>query len=151
MVKSKENERTKLSNKVENLVDAISECTEKKTRKVLQTKIAECSVKQESLESEIKSLKEELKNKSSQVIDAKAAFELLKSFRKGFDSQPVATQVRVIKDIVRRVVIHEDHVVLEIYGAASTAPFKMQAQKHPTGDQPVGCSYRIQSGRGDWI
>ena len=45
------------------------------------------------VEGEILLLKEDLKNLSAKLVNAKSAFELLRIFREGLEKQPLAVQI----------------------------------------------------------
>lgn len=147
LIASKENERRKIITRVDNLIDAISECSEKSTRSVFQTKIAESEKKKMALDNEISELRSELKNYDKKMIDPKAALDLLIKFRDNLDSQPPAIQAQILEDIVKEIKVYEDKIVLELYGSG-TLNFEHKKTRHEGGSLLDGCSFRIQFGGG---
>ena len=54
---------------------------------------------------------------SNNVVDISGAMEVVRVFReKAFDAQPVATQSEILKSRVRRIVVRENGVHVEILG-----------------------------------
>lgn len=142
---AKENERRKVSNQLDNLIETISECDDKTTRQILQKKVAEFEEKRIGVEGEILLLKEDLKNLSDKLVDAKSAFEILRVFREGFEKQSLSVQSDTLSNIVRRVVVKDGSILMEIYGAELEAPGPKS--ETPDREQPDGGSYRNKNGR----
>lgn len=143
---SKENERRKAVNQLENLIETISECDDKATRQILQKKVGEFDEKRQGVEREILLLKEDLKNVSDSLVDAKAAFELLKVFRGGLDKEPLSVQTEILSTIIRKVTVQDERIVLEVYGSEFEAVGPKTTD--PTREDVVGGSSRFQDGRG---
>ena len=147
LLMSKENERRKVSNQLDNLIETISECDDKVTRQILQKKVGEFEEKRLGVEGEILLVKEDLKNLSDRLVDAKSAFELLRMFRQGFERQPLSVQADTLSGIVRKITVEDGRILMEVYGAELEAPGPKN--ETPDRDQPDGGSYRNKNGRGD--
>ena len=116
---TKEQERRRLGQKLDNLYDMISEEQDKSLRAGLAEKAKEIQIQKEQTENSLMMLKEEKARSESNVIDLGAAFEILKMFRSGggFERQPVAAQAEILRDVVKRIVVQSDKIVAEFYGA----------------------------------
>ncbi len=117
LLAAKEQERRKVQLKLDNLLEAISEETDKGLRAALSEKAKDFHAQLEQVESALFTLKTESSRASSNVIDLNIAFGMLKAFREGFDKQPISIQAEILKDVVRRIVVHSDKIVAEFYGA----------------------------------
>lgn len=143
MIAAKEQERRKLSQKLDNLYESIADTEDKTLRIGLSEKASDVQLQLKQVEETyllLKSEYESLKN----VVDLSAAFEYLKVFRDGaFEAQPVAVQSEILKMRIRRIVMLETGVAMvEIYGRKPEMVLlgseKLQTQKNPT---TLGCKW----------
>lgn len=112
----KEQERRKLDQKLKNLYDTISEEDNRDLRAGLPEKAKETKRSLDQTELVIVDLKREYQA-SNNVVDISGAMEVVRVFReKAFDAQPVAPQSEILKSRVRRIVIRENGVHVEILG-----------------------------------
>ena len=150
LIHSKENKRRALLNKMDNLVDAIGDTTDKATRRVLQEKIPVLEKERKRLTDEIKTHRNELTGQKENVVDVEKAFAFLRAFNKGLLDESASVQAQLLQDVIKEIVVLEDRVVLKIYGAkgATITP------PHPPstgGKTSVECSNRIRIGTVGWI
>ena len=116
LVAAKEQERRRLEQKLNNLYESIAEEDDKVTRKGLSGKAAEVQAQLEQTEIALNGLKAEYESRRN-VVNAESAYEYLKIFKNGaFDSQPLSVQAEILRLRVRRIVVQEDGVTVEIYG-----------------------------------
>lgn len=112
----KEQERRKLDQKLKNLYDTISEEDNRDLRAGLPEKAKETKRSLDQTELVIVDLKREYQA-SNNVVDISGAMEVVRVFReKAFDAQPVAPQSEILKSRVRRIVVRENGVHVEILG-----------------------------------
>ena len=117
LLSTKEQERRKVQLKLDNLLEAISEETDRGLRGSLSEKAKDFRVQLDQVEAALMSLKEECSKASSNVVNLNLAFGILKSFRQGFQKQPISVQAEILNDVVKRIVVHSDKVVAEFYGS----------------------------------
>ena len=116
LLAAKEQERRKLEQKLNNLYEAVAEEDDKVTRKGLSGKAAEVQAQLEQTEFGLGQLKTEYESRKN-VVNVESAYEYLKIFRNGaFDSQPVSVQAEILRLRVRRIVVQDNGVTVEIYG-----------------------------------
>ena len=119
MMATKEQERRKLDQKLKNLYEAISDEVDRDLRLALSEKAKETKTLMGQVESAIEDLKRDCA-KASNVIDISSVLTFLQIFRNGaFDALPVAAQAEILKDRVRRIVVRENGVYVEIFGRKS--------------------------------
>ena len=110
-------ELQKLSQKVENLIDLISEVSDASVRESLKTKLAETITAKEAMALEFK-LGSQLESETQkQILNMDSVFSLLRAFRKGFREESPSVQALILKDIIRQVIVHPDKLVAEFYSA----------------------------------
>lgn len=129
LINSKEQDRRKNEQEINNLVAAIAEGKEAITRQVLSQKIEELTISGKALESELMLLREDLKQAKSNVIDCSEAFETLRIFREEFDSLPPGEQASQLKNIVHGIVIKPDETVVEVFGSGPESSFVLKGSK----------------------
>ena len=115
---SKEQERRKLAQKLDNLFELISEEEDGILRSGLAAKAKEIQIHKDQVEGSLMILKEEHARSASNVIELGSAFQILKKFRENFESADVAAQTEILRDIVKKIVVKTDKVVAEFYGSA---------------------------------
>lgn len=116
LMATKEQERRKLDQKLKNLYETISETDDKELRAGLTEKAKEVRVQLNQADMAFEVLKSEY-SRSSNVVDVSVAFEYLKVFRDGaFETQPVSVQAEFLRNRIKRIVVQDDGVVVEIYG-----------------------------------
>ncbi len=85
-------------------------------RKGLSGKVAEVQAQLEQTEMTLAGLKAEYESRRN-VVNVESAYEYLKIFKNGaFDSQPLSVQAEILRLRVRRIVVQEDGVTVEIFG-----------------------------------
>jgi hypothetical protein len=68
----------------------------------------------------------------SNVVDISNVMSILKDFREGaFDALPVAAQAEILKSRIRRIVVRENGIYVEIFGA-----------KSELGPSPIGKGFK---------
>lgn len=56
--------------------------------------------------------------RTSNVIDVAAAMEYLRTFQEGaFDAQPVSAQAEILRSHIRKIVVGENGVIVEVYAS----------------------------------
>jgi site-specific DNA recombinase len=116
LIAAKEQERRRLEQKLDNIYDSISESDDKDLRSGLTVKAKEIKFQLEQATTALVSMKAEYERVAN-VVDVSEAFEYIKIFKNGaFDAQPVTVQAEILKNRVRRIVVKEDGVYVEIYG-----------------------------------
>ena len=74
-------------------------------------------------------MKEESKS-GKNVIDLSKAFEALRIFRKGFESQPASVQTGILKNVVQRLVIKKNMtIVIEVFGSGPEVIGRIEKNK----------------------
>lgn len=118
----KEQERRKLDQKLRNLYEAISEESDRDLRLALSYKAKETKASLDQIQSTIDTLRDEYE-RLSKVVDVSAVFELMKTFRTGaFEKLDVSAQAEIIRDRVRRIVVHENGIYVELFGEPTGTP-----------------------------
>lgn len=116
LIAAKEQERRKLEQKVKNLLDAIAEESDKSTRADLSQKMRITKDELAQAEIGLLDLKQDYEQ-TSNVVDISAMMEFLREFRDGaFEEQPVAIQAEMLKCRIRRIIVKENGVYVEIFG-----------------------------------
>lgn len=119
LIATKEQERRRLQVKLGNLYDSIAETDDKALRAGLTSKAKELQAQVDQAEESLFCLKEEYAN-SNNVVDVSEALEFIRIFREGaFDAQPLAVQAEILKSRVKRVLVKDNGVSVEIYGRRS--------------------------------
>ena len=112
----KEQERRKLEQKANNLYEAISEESDRDLRLILSERAKEAKALLSQVELAILEMKQDLA-RTDNVVDISGVIGLIKEFRDGaFDAQPVAAQSEILKSRVRKIVVRENGVHIEIFG-----------------------------------
>ncbi len=115
LMASKERERRKLDQKLKNLYEAISDETDRELRLALSEKAKETKRLLEGVETAILDLKREY-GQADNVIDISGVMKFIEVFRTGaFDALPVAAQSEILKDRVRRIVVRDNGIHVEIF------------------------------------
>ncbi len=117
LIAVKEQDCRRLSQKYDNLLDTISETSDKVIRNSLSSKLTEISSQLETVQSSLESLKREFAE-TSNVVNAEAAFKFYRMFRAEFEKQDVSVQSEILKDYVKRLVVREDGVTAEVFGGS---------------------------------
>ena len=116
LIAAKEQDRRKLDQKLKNLYETISETDDKDLRTGLTEKAKEVRDQLNQADMSLEALRAEYSN-SSNVVDVSTALEFLKIFRDGaFEAQPVSVQAEILKNRIKRIVVQDNGVVVEIYG-----------------------------------
>ena len=115
----------------EGIITAIAAAPKSKSTQVLMKKLEELETQKEVLEEEIEKLTQERKQSSSNVIDLKSAFSLLRGFNKEFHKQPSHQQRELLKNILRKVVVGRDGVWIECYGMAPSPSVSLESENFP--------------------
>ena len=58
----------------------------------------------------------------------KAAFSLLKIFNKEIAKQPASVQAQILERVIKKIMVYEDRIRLQIYGAETNIPM---GKNHP--------------------
>jgi site-specific DNA recombinase len=112
----KEQERRKLEQKVKNLYDAISEESDREVRAGLSQAAKEAIQQLELAKNALEDIKRDY-DQSNNVVDISDAMEFIRVFNDGaFDAQPVAAQAEILKNRVRRIVVRDNGVYVEVFG-----------------------------------
>ena len=149
LIDSTERQKRKITTQLDNIVEAISDCSDKSVRQVLQQKIPDLETKRISLEKKVQELRWQIKKYDKKVVDLSAAFSLLRAFRKQMDKQPLSVQSQILSHIIKEIIVHEDRIVLKIYGAGDLVAKheKSRLKGDPQGGSHVDTgSYRIRYG-----
>ena len=116
LIAAKEQDRRRLSQKLNNLYESVADTEDRNVRMGLSEKIAEVQNQLSQAEGAHLVLTAEYESRRN-VVDVSTAFEFLKIFREGaFDNQPVAIQTEILRMRIRRIVVQESGVTVEIYG-----------------------------------
>ncbi len=115
LLASQEVEVKRLRQKVNNLIDAISEESDKSLRSGLTGKLRELQTQLEQGETAILELKEASSN-GGNVADVSSVFMLLKAFKSGFDKVDVSLQAEVLRDVVAEIEMRKEGIHVKIFG-----------------------------------
>ncbi len=116
LIAAKEQERRKLDQKLNNLFEAISEESDKDLRAGLSKKAKETKMQLEQSVLGLAELKQDY-DKANNIVDVSSVMGWIKIFREGaFEAQSVAAQTEILKNRIRRMVIRDCGVYVEIYG-----------------------------------
>ena len=115
LMATKEQERRKLEQKLDNLYDTISETEDKSLRNGLSDKAKTVKEQLLGVETSLEAIKAEY-GRTSNVVDIKVAFQFFRIFREDFEKQPVTVQAEILKEYIRRIVVKENVAIVEIYG-----------------------------------
>jgi site-specific DNA recombinase len=115
LMATKEQERRKLEQKLDNLYDSISETEDKALRNGLSEKAKTVKELLLGVETSLEAIKAEY-SRTSNVIDIKVTFQFFRIFRDDFEKQPLSVQAEILKDYIRRIVVKENVAIVEIYG-----------------------------------
>jgi hypothetical protein len=55
-------------------------------------------------------------NAALAVVNLTDAIKVIRDFQKGFDSRPLTEQKEILRDVLKRIMIHPTKIVCEIYG-----------------------------------
>ncbi len=129
LIQSVKEKHKAIRSKIEGIISAISEAPKAKSTKILMKKLEELESEKEVLEEEIGSLVQERKMISSNIIDLRSAFSLLRAFNKKFPNLPPRQQREVLKNILRKVVVAREGIYVECYGLAPTQNFHLDSKQ----------------------
>jgi len=116
LMAAKEQERRKLDQKVKNLIDAIAEENDKESRAGLSQKLRLTRVELEQSEMGLLDLKQDYE-RTNNIVDISEVMEFLREFRDGaFEAQPMAAQAEILNCRIRRMIVKNDGVYVEIFG-----------------------------------
>jgi len=110
LIASKEQERRKLEQKVNNLYEAISEESDRDLRLNLSNMAKDLKNQLDLTLNAILELKNDYEH-SSNVVDISEALRLIQVFKNGaFDNLPVSAQAEILKDRIRRILVQDNGV-----------------------------------------
>lgn len=116
LLAAKEQERRKIKQKLNNIHDAIGEADDKALRGALSRKAIELQIELEQIEQGIEVLRNDYAD-SCNVVDISDVMELIKIFRtRAFDALNATDQSEILKGRIRRIVVKNGKVFVEIYG-----------------------------------
>ena len=116
LISAKEQERRKLEQKVNNLFEAISDESDRVLRSGLSNLAKETKTLLDQVTVGLLELKAD-SERNSNVVDIAEAMNHMRIFREGaFDAQPVAVQAEILKSRIRRIVVRENGVYVEVFG-----------------------------------
>ena len=116
LIAAKEQERRKLEQKVENLLEAISEENDRELRLSLSNMTKDLKIQLDQVITATLSLKQDYGD-SCKVVDITEALKLIQIFKTGaFDALPVSTQGEILKERIRRIVVQEKGLYVEFFG-----------------------------------
>ena len=117
LLAGKEQERRKIEQRVKNLQEAISDETDRGLRLTLAQTAREAQVRLDELDSVIAELRADYA-RISNVVDISSVMNFIRDFRDGaFEALSVAAQAEILKSRIRRIVVRENGVYIEIFGA----------------------------------
>lgn len=119
LIAVKEQDRRRIEQKLDNLYEAIADTTERSTKDGLTDKAKELQANLEQTKANLEILKQQYE-RSKNVVDASSAFNYLRIFRENFDKQPVGLQAEILKDYIRRIIVMDDGVMVEVFGSKGT-------------------------------
>lgn len=116
LIAAKEQERRKLEQKIENLLEAISEENDRELRLSLSNMTKDLKTQLDQVIAATLSLKQDYEH-SCKVVDITEALKLIQIFKTGaFDALPVSTQAEILKERIRRIVVQEKGLYVEFFG-----------------------------------
>jgi len=115
LIQSKEQDRRRLEKQIDGIVVGMAEAGEA-SRKLLTKKLDDALLLKESVETEIQNLKLEKADAALAVVNLTDAVKVIRDFQKGFDSRPLTEQKEILRDVLKRIMIHPTKIVCEIYG-----------------------------------
>ncbi len=155
LLATREQEKRRLKQKLENLYELISETDEKSVRLGLSKKASSLQLQLDQSEAEMETLKRDL-DRPQNVVEANVAFKFLKEFRTLFEKQPIAVQTEILRDYIRRIVVREDGVaIVEIFGENPSSGFGLGGPRGAcegdfliTRRSPVRTDFKLVAGAG---
>jgi len=101
---------------VKQLHEAISEEADRDMRFSLSGVAKDVKKQLEQTESAIRELKQDFEN-TSNVVDIAEALKFIQIFKNGaFDEQPVTVQAEILKNRIRKIVVRDGKVFVEVFG-----------------------------------
>ncbi len=144
LLAAKEQERRKLDQKLNNLYDAISEESDKDLRAGLSQKAKETKNQLDLVKLAFSELKADY-DQASNVVDISCVMDWIKVFRESaFEAQSVSAQSEILKNRIRRLIVRDSGVYVEIYGR-KPEPVLLAGEesseiKNPTAKSPLGAT-----------
>jgi hypothetical protein len=135
LLSTQEMEAKKLRQKVDNLMDAISDESDKSLRAGLTAKLRELQTQLEHSEASASELRAS-SSAGGNVADVSSVFALLKAFKNGFDKVDVSLQAEVLRDVVAGTEIQKEGIQVKIFGLSGGNLNKKR---------PAGCRSRVRS------
>ena len=137
LIAAKEQERRKFDQMVKNLEDAIAEESDKESRAGLSQKLKSTRLNLEQAQLCLAGLKEEYAQ-ANNVVDVSEAMEFLREFRDGaFEAQPVGVQTEMLKCRIRRMIVKENQVYIEIFGRKPEPVLRLLGSEGPEIKNPT--------------
>ena len=132
LIASKEQERRKLEQKLKNLYEAISDEADRDLRLALSEKTKDTKKLLDEAELALHDLKRDY-DQANNVVDISNVMQLLKVFKEGaFEALSVAAQAEILKERVRRLVVRENGIYVEVYGGKPEEGFRLLNQSRST-------------------
>lgn len=128
---AKEQERRKLNQKIKNIYDAIEDESDKAVRAELMARLRSVSQELAVIENAISELANDLEA-SENVVDVSEALRFLREFREGaFDSMSLAKQAEFLRGRIRKIIVKDGGVYVEVYGRKPERLFQVVGGESP--------------------
>ena len=142
LIAAKEQECKKLGMRLSNLYDAISEESDRDLRAGLSQRAKETKALSDQAEAALGELRHDLET-TSNVVDIGNVMEFIRIFREAFDTQPLSVQAEILRHRIRRLVVREGGIYVEVFGGKSepsllTLGNDISKIKNPTQDSLAG-------------
>lgn len=132
----RENDRKRLQQKVNNLLESIAETDDKIIRNGLTSKLRELQDQLEKIELTIGDLGVDIEDSGS-VVDVGSVFLLLKIFRSEFEKTDISVQTEILRDIIAEISVKEDGILIKIFGLSSDNTTKKRPAMSRSGVRTV--------------
>lgn len=142
LIAAKGQERRKLDQKLNNLYEAIAEESDKDLRAGLSQKAKETKSQLDQTTLALSELQAEFEQ-ANNVVNISTVMELIKVFReRAFEAQPVSAQAEILKNRVRRIIVRDGGVYVQIYGGKPVSILQLDNEfseiKNPAAIPPSG-------------
>jgi site-specific DNA recombinase len=116
LVATEEQKRRKCEQKLKNLIEAMADETDRNLRAGISERAKAAQVELDRAEATLLEAKRN-QNLAGNVVDVSTAMEVVRVFREGaFDALPVSAKAEILKSRIRRIIVRDSVVCVEIYG-----------------------------------
>lgn len=115
LLATKEQERRNLDRQIDNLLSTIAELPSGVNPKTILNKVADLEKQRDQVAETMTLLRKERRSATGRVINMEHVFRIFRAFERGFAERPVHEQRELIKDVVKRVTVTQDGLLVHYY------------------------------------